>query len=293
VLTPVSPLRIEASARVDGWRSFDGSRIDGAAQPPTSTTYENKRNGAFAPRLGVRYQLARTFALRSSFYQAFRAPTLSEEYRTFYAGPNTFMGNPALTPEYLTGFDGGFDWRPADAVEVRATAFYNRYRDLDNFEFAGPNPATGGIFLQRQNLGQARSRGVEGEVAFRLLSELTLAATYNYDDARVIDHDTTAQYINRVPLQRVSARATYSSPRIATLNAVVRYEGRNHTLQGTPLAPFTVFDIDARRELYRGMDLFLSVENLFDRQYPVNYAGPLEYIGLPRTVRAGLLVSSF
>jgi outer membrane receptor protein involved in Fe transport len=290
VFAPLEPLRIEASARYDSWRSYDGSRIDNTATPPTSITYPAKRNSAFAPRIGVRYQLLGSLAVRGSFYKAFRAPTLSEEYRTFFAGPNTFMGNPALTPEYLTGYDVGLDWNPAPQFEFRATGFWNKYKDLDDFTFLQPGLSPGSVVLQRQNVGAARSRGAEGEVAIRPLEELTLAVSYNYDLARVV---ATKAFVNRVPLQRGTARMTYSSPRIATINGIFRYEGPNHALGGARLAPYGIFDLDARREIRPGAEIFAAAENLFDRRYTVNFQGALESLGLPRTIRGGVSLRSF
>ena len=246
VLAPFDPLRVEASARFDSWRSYRGSRVDNTATPPTSTTYEPKSNSAFAPRLGLRYKLLESLTFRTSYYKAFRAPTLSEEYRTFFGGPNTFMGNPALTPEFLTGYDFGADWDPLPAVQIRATAFWNSYKDLDDFTFVSPGPTPGSSILQRQNVGAARSRGAEGEIAIRPLEEVTLAVSYNYNLARVV---ATKAFVNRVPLQRGTARLSYDSPRIATLTGIFRYEGPNHALGGARLAPFGVFDFDARREI--------------------------------------------
>jgi hypothetical protein len=36
----------------------------------------------------------------------------------------------------------------------------------------------------------------------------------------------------------------------------------------------------------------VDVENLLDRQYTANWAGPLEQLGLPRTVRVGISAHS-
>lgn len=296
VLAPTQALRIEASARVDGWRSYSGTRVDNTPLPPgytplpPLTTFAPKTNAAFAPRVGIRYAISPSLTLRSSYYQAFRAPTLSEEYRTFFAGPNTFTGNPALTPEYLTGYDGGFDWQPVHMLELRATAFLNKYRDLDDFVFKMPGATPNSAVLQRENLGSARAKGMEGEVALRPTHALTLVGSYNYDDARVT---STGKFVNRVPLQRGSLRATYDAPQLAALNVIYRYEGPNHALGGARLAPFAVVDLDLRREFVSGADIFVGVENLFDRQYAVNFAGPLESIGLPRTVRGGIALHSF
>lgn len=290
MLTPTKPLRIEASARMDTWRSYDGMRADGTTSPTVAVNYEDKSNSAFAPRIGVRYALLPALALRGSWFQAFRAPTLSEQFRTFFAGPNVFVGNPALTPEYLTGWDAGFDWQPSSLLELRATAFTNHYRDLDDFVFrnAGPNP--GGVTLQRRNLGSAHASGVEGELALRPTEEITLAGSYNYDDARV---NSTGAPVNRVPLQKASARITWDAPEIALVNVVYRYEGPNHALGGREMGPYALLDVDLRREIERGTALFVAVQNLFDRAYTANWSGPLEAVGLPRTIRAGVSAHSF
>lgn len=290
VLTPVEPLRLEASARVDEWRSYAGSRLDSTASPASAATYADKSNSAFAPRLGVRYALLPSLAVRGSWFQAFRAPTLSEEYRTFFAGPNVFIGNPALTPEHLTGWDAGLDWQPSPLLELRATVFTNHYTDLDDFVFLNPGPNPGGVTLQRQNLGSAHASGVEGEVALHPTDELTLAGSYNYDDARV---NSTGAPVNRVPLQKGSARISWDAPRIAMLNLIYRYEGPNHALGGKTMGPYALVDLDVRREISRGTELLASVQNLFDRQYTANWSGPLESVGLPRTVRVGLAARSF
>jgi outer membrane receptor protein involved in Fe transport len=287
---PITPLRIEASARFDTWRSYRGSRIDNSTTPSTSTTYPAKTNSAFAPRIGVRYKLLPSLTLRTSFYKAFRAPTLSEEFRTFFAGPNTFMGNPLLTPEYLTGYDVGLDWTPVSAIDVRATGFWNNYRDLDDFTFLSPGPTPGSAVLQRQNVGAARSRGAEGEVAFRLSDALNLSVSYNYDLARVV---ATKAFVNRVPLQRGAARLSYDAPHLASISTIFRYEGPNHALGGARLAPYGVVDLDVRHELARRAEVFVAAENLFDRDYTVNFQGPLESLGLPRTIRGGMSLSSF
>lgn len=131
---------------------------------------------------------------------------------------------------------------------------------------------------------------MEGEVALRPTDALSLIASYNYDDARVI---ATGKFVNRVPLQRGTARITYNAHRIAELSAIYRYEGPSHALGGSPLSPFSVVDVDARRELVTGTEIFLSVENLLDHQYTVNFAGPIELIGLPRTIRGGVTLRSF
>ncbi|HET7584421.1 MAG TPA: TonB-dependent receptor [Gemmatimonadaceae bacterium] len=286
ILAPVNRLRLEMSVRADGWRNNDGSRVDNTSGTPEVTTFDSRTDGALSPRLGARYELGSGVAVRASFYQAFRAPTLSEQFRTFFGGPNVFQGNPELGPEHLTGGDVGIDVTPGSGVEFRLTGFWNQMRDLASFVRVGDAPG-GGSLLQRENVGRARSRGIEAELALHPLDALTVAATYNYDDTKV---PSTGQRVARVPLNRGSARVTYDAPRLFTGTLIYRYEGTNTTIGGAPLGAFAVVDADVRRELTRDVVAFLGVENLFDRDYAVNLLGPLEFQGLPRTVRGGVRI---
>jgi outer membrane receptor protein involved in Fe transport len=59
------------------------------------------------------------------------------------------------------------------------------------------------------------------------------------------------------------------------------------------MGPYALVDADLRREVVLGTELLLSVQNLFDRQYTANWSGPLESLGLPRTIRVGLAAHSF
>ena len=67
----------------------------------------------------------------------------------------------------------------------------------------------------------------------------------------------------------------------------------NTTLGNSFTIPdFGVVDLSAQRHLVGDIDLFVSVENVFDRPYYVTISGtataPIYSLGLPRTVRVGL-----
>ena len=97
--------------------------------------------------------------------------------------------------------------------------------------------------------------------------------------------------MHRVPLQRATARVGWDSP-LVNASVDARYEGINHALGGRAMTPYTLFDLDARREVIPGATLFVDVENLFNRRYTANWTGPLEQLGLPRTIRVGVSAHS-
>ncbi|HEY0995158.1 MAG TPA: TonB-dependent receptor, partial [Gemmatimonadaceae bacterium] len=280
-VVPLAPLRVEASVRVDGWRNWNGTRHDATANPARDTSYAERSDVALSPRLGVRWTALPGLAFRASGSKAFRAPTLSEQYRTFFSGPLTFQGNPDLGAERLTGADAGFDWQLHPRVELRATAFWNEMRDLAGFVDVGNNTR------RRLNQGYARSRGAEGEVALRPADAITIVGSYNYDDARVT-HVAKETRIARVPMQRAAARVRWAPGARGALSAVWRYEGSNIALGGAPLPHFGVVDLDARWAPRAGAELYASVQNVGDRAYVANRSGALEYLGLPRTIVVGV-----
>jgi outer membrane receptor protein involved in Fe transport len=50
---------------------------------------------------------------------------------------------------------------------------------------------------------------------------------------------------------------------------------------------YALVDVSASRRLYRGLEFFAAVENLFNREYLVGRAG-VDTVGQPLMVRAGL-----
>jgi outer membrane receptor protein involved in Fe transport len=277
VVAPAAPVRVEASVRVDGWRNYAGMR---ETSDSAAVGFDSRTDASFSPRLGVKVQAARGLSLRGSVYRAFRAPSLSEQYRTFIAGNTTFLPNPQLGPEHLTGGDLGFDWSPLPRLELRATAFANEMRGLTDFEFLRPG------FLMRQNVGKAHSRGVEAEAGVTAADWLRLELSYNYDMAKT----EAGARVHRVPLNRWIARADLGNERSGEMRLIYRHEGPSLSLSGAALKPFDVVDASAEREVAGGVGLFVGVENLLDARYVADKAGPLDQLGLPLTVRVGVSI---
>src|SRR5439155_214434 len=102
ISTPADRWTVVPSVRWDWWKNFDG-RIEsesGAVRVPRDNV-----ESVLNPKLAVQYQLTDHTRVGASAYQAFRAPTLNELYRSFSFGGFTFLANENLTPERLTGGD--------------------------------------------------------------------------------------------------------------------------------------------------------------------------------------------
>jgi outer membrane receptor protein involved in Fe transport len=89
---------------------------------------------------------------------------------------------------------------------------------------------------------------------------------------------------------------TYTSPTLGAFTVTGRHEGVTTTLQGVPLAPFTLYDAQYRREIIREVAGFVQIENLTDTKYQAGLSAAVNGVvslGMPRTVRVGLDVVHF
>lgn len=186
---------LTGGVRLDRWFIRDGRLIE-----RTIATGAFIRNDLPADRdgweptgrVGLAYD-AGPVTLRAAAYLGWRLPTLNELYRPFRVGADATAANPALKPESMRGVEAGIDWRPDDAVMLRATLFSNRLNDAIANVTLGAGPGTfpgvgfvaaGGAYRQRQNLDAVRSNGVELDASADW-GDWQLAASYAFADAKV------------------------------------------------------------------------------------------------------------
>lgn len=160
--TPVERWFFTAGVRHDELESFGGrttGRVTGAWQ-------------ALPERL----------KLRGSYGTGFRAPSFLELYGLAPDPFGDYVGNPDLKPEKARGWDLGVDYSlPNQRGTVGLAYFRNDYRDLINgFVFVPGAPS----FFTAENVGKARSQGVEFSAELRVTETLRAGGTYTYTDAQ-------------------------------------------------------------------------------------------------------------
>lgn len=297
IASPLAPLRVELSARVDQWNNDNGHSIDAASG---AVTYADRNKTSFSPRIGVRYAFLSNLSLHGAVYRSFRAPNLAELYRKQITATQITIPNPDLAPETALGREAGADWQPTYWMQVKGTYYVADYRDFNvPTAIAAGSPGCGTVATcrQRLNVNSSRSTGAEGYIAVRPLPQLFVSGSVNYDDDRqqsgLAAGTTKKPHINRVPSPKQTIRATYGSHALGDWTAIWRHEGPTTTLQGVWLEPFSVLDANVQRELLPGFTGFLSIENIANTAYQVNLTAAtngIASLGLPRTLRVGMRV---
>lgn len=313
----VEGLYLEGASRADGWLLTVGGRVDywensnahiiqssAITGALTSTTLPASKSGTIATgRVGTRKDLGDEIYVRAAAYNGFRPASLNELYRGFRLGNNFTLANSALDPEKLYGAEigvgddsGPFSWS--------LTGFWNKLSDAitnvtinrgpATFPIAGFLP-TGGLLIERQNVGYIRAYGAEGDVQYQFTNRLSVRGAFSYTDAEVNGGTQAAQLTGKRPLQTPRLTLTggvIATPhKLLTLETYLRYESLRYSDDlNTLLLPEAItVDMRATVHLLPEVDFYVAADNVFNAEIAsAKGADGIVTIDGPRMVRAGL-----
>ncbi|MGH9364122.1 MAG: TonB-dependent receptor plug domain-containing protein [Thermoanaerobaculia bacterium] len=124
--------------------------------------------GSVSPRVSLAWlSSGERFKVRAAAGSGFRAPTVGELYYPFF-------GNPDLKPERSVSWEAGAEAYVGRGGRVEATYFWNDLKDLIVYDFAQS---------RNENVGQARTQGVEVGWRQQIATPFAVAASYSYVNA--------------------------------------------------------------------------------------------------------------
>jgi vitamin B12 transporter len=257
-LTPVKRVTITAGGRVDDSSAFG-----------THATYQ----------FGGRFTAPKTETIfRANVGTGFRAPSISDLY---YPNEFGFHGNPNLKPEESFGWDMGFEQPLMDGkFHFGATFFHNDYDNLIQFSFVEP-----------ENIGRARTFGLENFVSWTPLTNLTVRAAYTWLDTK--DLDVGGPLVRRprssgsldldwkiCPRLEAAAHAVFTGPRADSY-----FNSTTFTTTPVTDGSYTKVDLGLSCRVCKNFSIYGRVENLLDKKYQEAYGFP----ALGRFVAAGVI----
>lgn len=301
-------LRATVGSRLDYWQDASGLRRE---QDIVSGTF--LRNDRFAgrdgwewsPSAGLAWKVQDGLRLRLSGQHAFRRPTLNELYRPFRVGNVITEANPALGTETVNTLETGAEF-VAGRWSAAVTGYWNELhgavsnvtiaRGPGTFPLFGFIPA-GGLGRQRQNLDRVRVRGVELSTRWQWRDDFAFTADFLANDAVVRKAAAAPNLVGlrvaQVPRFSGSVGLNWSglggwsvSPRVRWMGA--QFEDDENLLR---LAPALVVDCSISRSIGRRLDVFLSVENLFNERIETGRSATrVINVGTPRFATGGVRV---
>ena len=294
VYTPIPKLQIALGVRVDYFQNNDLSVTDTlTGQPTTVTKVQDRDDTAVSPKLSFRYEFLDGLAVRGAGYQAFRAPTLAEQTRISSVESLVFLPNLNLRPEFLDGGELGFDYWGVPGLTARLTGYINYLRDVIT--------VVGEDVRIPVNLNLARIFGVEADVEYRLNSQWSLLGSYLYSEASIIDapqdRNLEGKRLTQVPWHSGTVGVRYTNPALVNVFAQVRLEGKKFEDADNmdKLTGYAVVDLTISKAIpplaflptFRGGEVFLAIQNLFDSQYDTDKGGGILKISTPFSIQGG------
>lgn len=229
-----------------------GGRVDDSSSFGTHGTY----------RFGGRFTAPGAETIfRASVGTGFRAPSISDLYYPYY-------GNPNLKPEASLGWDAGLE-QPLlnNALRLGATFFHN---DFDNLiQYSGTQP---------ENIGRARTFGVETFAAWQVLSNLTVRGSYTWTGSEDL---ATGQELLRRPEHNGSLNLNWQIvPKLAADFRAMLIGTRSdknfnsYPAQTVGLAAYAKLDLGLRWQIHKHFQIFARAENLTDERYQEVFGYP-------------------
>ena len=316
------PLEATLGARIDQWNSQTPSSYNAGAggSNPQYQAIPNQSKTQLSPSLGLLYKANKNWDLRSAAYQAFHAPSMNNTLRSYGNSISGYsLANPNLTPETMTGYELGTDYRWKSGF-AQLTAFNNYIQNAitsykittANWAFANSLCGTSGLsgcsstsltpgytnvsyYTNQQNL---LSRGVELQYHHDLNAQWALDGGYSYTST-ILTWSATTDPINTqvggVPKNMANAGITYYPIPQASLTTTVRYVGNSWMSTGTlPVPAYAVVGLKANYQLTQQASIFASVVNLFNRQYVTfNIASQASayQAGMPQALSVGARIN--
>ena len=298
------PLQATLSARVDNWTSqipTNYTQAVGGAQ--VSTAVPNQSKTKLSPNLGLLYRASRELDFRAAAYQAFHAPGLNNSIRSYGSGSSYVSNNPFLTPENMTGYEIGSDYRwksgfiqvtGFNANVTNAIATYTMTSSQIASTCAPVCSAGAKSYSNDQSL---RSTGLELQAHYDIsskwatdlgytLTKAVLTSTYGAISQAL---NPTGVQIAGTPRNMGSANFTYFPIPKASLTASVRYIGNSwyDTAHTSPIPAYAVVGARANYEVTPNATVYLSAVNLLNRNF-ITYGSGSQYIaGQPQTITVG------
>jgi outer membrane receptor protein involved in Fe transport len=279
--------------RVDRWVEEDGrtttTPLNGA--PATGVLFPDRKEGAVSPRASVLVHAGRSVDVTAAGYGAFRAPTLNELYRSFRVGDTVTQANAALDRERLWGGEAGLRVSASGGrLGLRLVGFLSRVEDpVANVTLSVTPQLT---TRKRQNLGRTLSRGIAFDAEARTSDRLLLSLGYALTDSVISSFppgpDIEGNTLPQVPRHQATLLLRYAGPRGFDLAAQLRWSSRQFEddRNELPLEGYWTLDARGSRRLWKGVEVFMAIENVTGERYEVGLT-PVRTLGPPRLLRAG------
>ena len=274
---------VNLGARYDWIETSDGANWDtvaSAGKPAYDTEYDSNSEGSFSPKMGIAWHPDEKSTLRISGGKGFRAPSLFELYKVHVRGGGTYYreANPDLDPEEIWSYELGAERFLLSSLWGRLTFYQSFAKDYIGDRLIGTQKLSNGktrYDYQLDNISKVDIYGVEGELDWSVLQDLTLFANYTFNISKVAEDENNAElegnYLPNDPRHKVHIGFRYHNPKFVNVSAVANYYADIYYDNENALKTGDYWTVDASisRKFLNRFTVYLNAENIFDKEYPI------------------------
>mgnify|MGYP000876752475 CR=1 FL=1 len=285
-------LILNAGIRFDYWRTMNGMNRD-YTSTKVNNHYADHSKSSLSPRAGLTLNLNVSPAWKPTFWisggKAFRPPTNYDLYRTWLGSTGVLTeSNPDLKPEVMSSVEVAMVHRFFDN---RIDLSFVGYRNLISNMIYTTTVSDELKIQRKENLGKAKTDGIETGLSGRLFSFLTLFTNYTWTDAKVKENPVNplseGKRVTGIPEHTVSYGFHFEKGWLA-LRMGSRYVSKRYnaddnsdTVDGVfgSRDPFLITDLRLTISPIKRVRFIFNADNLFNNEFYDYYKSPGRTMG--------------
>lgn len=213
---------------------------------------------AFNAQIGLFYQLNETQKLGATVSQKTRFATIKDRY-SYRMG--TAIPNPDLKPEKATNYELNYTANLFHKITFQTALFYSSLSDAI-LSVSNVEPGKS----QMQNFGKAEYMGIEAQVNYAVLENLSLNLNYTYLERNNLTNPNI--HFTDVPNTKVMGTLEYQPIKILRFIANSEFNSsRFSTSYGARVPDYTLLNFYGSGKISKNFSIDAGVNNIFDKNY--------------------------
>jgi iron complex outermembrane receptor protein len=222
---------------------------------------------AFNAQIGFFYQPNENQKFGATVSQKTRFATIKDRY-SYRMG--TAIPNPDLKPEKAVNYEINYTANLFNKITFQTAVFYSSLTDaILNVSNVAPGKS------QMQNFGEAEYMGIEAQLNYLLLQNLSFNVNYTYIERNNLTDPTI--HFTDVPNTKVMGTVKYQPIKRLRLIANSEFNSsRISTSYGTRVPDYTLLNLYGSGKIAKNFSIDAGVNNIFDKNYSLVEGYPEE-----------------
>lgn len=222
---------------------------------------------AYNAQIGLFYQLNEKQKLSATVSKKTRFATIKDRY-SYRMG--TAIPNPNLKPETAANYEINYTAKAFNKVTFQTALFYSSLTDaILNVSNVQPGKS------QMQNFGKAQYLGIEAQMNYSILENLSFNANYTYIERNNLTDPTI--HFTDVPNTKIIGTLEYQPIKILRLIANSEFNSsRFSTSYGTRVPDYTLLNFYGSAKILKNFSIDAGLNNIFDKNYSLVEGYPEE-----------------